>query len=143
MLLHVSLKSSLFPPSPKHFLKETHFKTKRSYSDFNVSPLAEPLLTRFGWSEFRHLFTVQLQNTGGLMSHHLGKRIPHKKYSRSFSSKFKHVQQACFNFIVTLLFILTEHFLQLSTVVVPNRGTSHSAFSLTTILLLGNQILYD
>lgn len=45
---------------------------ERSYPDFNVSPLAKPLLTRFGWSEFRHLLPVQLQNTWAVVSHHLG-----------------------------------------------------------------------
>lgn len=44
---------------------------EKSYPNFNVSPLAEPLLTRFGRSEFRHFFTIQLQNTGVLVSHHL------------------------------------------------------------------------
>lgn len=43
-----------------------------SYPDFNVSPLTKPLLTRFGWSEFRHLLPVQLQNTRAVVSHHLG-----------------------------------------------------------------------
>lgn len=57
------------------FLGNALKEEERSYPNFNMSPLAEPLLPRFGWSEFRHFFTIQLQNTGVLMSHHLGEMI--------------------------------------------------------------------
>lgn len=40
-----------------------YFKVRKSYPNFNVSPLAKPLLARFGGREFRHFFTIQLQNT--------------------------------------------------------------------------------
>lgn len=42
-----------------------------SHPYFDVRSLTKPLFPRFGGSEFRHFFTVQLQNAGVFMSHHL------------------------------------------------------------------------
>lgn len=36
-----------------------------------MSPLSEPLLSRFGGGEFRHFFAVELQDAGVFMPHDL------------------------------------------------------------------------
>lgn len=42
-----------------------------AYPDLYMSPLAEPLLSRFGGGEFRHFFPVELEDTRVFMPHDL------------------------------------------------------------------------
>lgn len=50
----------------------------RTHSDFDVGPLPQPLLTRFGRGELRHLLPIQLKNAGTLVPHHLNMKQEQK-----------------------------------------------------------------
>lgn len=49
---------------------------RETYPNLHMSPLAEPFLSRFRRSEFRHLFPIELQDAGVFMPHHLRKGFP-------------------------------------------------------------------